>query len=80
MKTAIYIENGVTQLVLTPENDWEKQVIRCVGDGSRSVAIHRGSFYECRGGWNRHGAGDESLILRMAVNAKDEHGIELPLQ
>lgn len=27
MKTAIYIENGLTQLVLTPETDFEQGVI-----------------------------------------------------
>ena len=32
MKTAIYIENGRSQIVLTPENDWEKQVIKGIAD------------------------------------------------
>lgn len=80
MKTAIYIEDGITQLVLTPENDWEKQVISCIEDGSESVRILRGSFYECRGNFIRQGTGDESLILRTSIKAKDDHGIEIPLR
>ncbi len=75
MKTAIYIEGGVTQLVLTPDNEWERQVIRCIQNGTREAAIMRGEFYKCVGGWNRQGGGDESLILRIQVNPKDEHGI-----
>ncbi len=79
MKTAIYIENGFTQLVLTPETDWEKQVIQCIEDGSQSVQIHRASFYECRGGWTRQGTGDESLILRTGIKPKDDSGYEIPM-
>lgn len=79
MKAAIYIENGTTQLVLTPENDWEKQVIRCVEDRAQTVHIHRASFYECRGGYFRQGTGDDSLILRIAIKPKDEHGAGIDL-
>ena len=80
MKTAIYIEEGVTQLVLTPENEWEKQVIRSIENGQRQVSIIRGSFYECRGRWIRQGAGDESLILKTTIKPKDEHGIGITEQ
>ena len=65
MKTAIYIENGDTQLVLTPENEWEKNVITSINKGQESVKIFSGSFYECRGGYHRSGTTDESLILRV---------------
>ena len=43
MKTAIYIENGDTQLVLTPENEWEKNVITSINKGQESVKIFSGS-------------------------------------
>jgi len=79
MKTAIYIENGVTQLVLTPENDWEKQVIGCIEEGGQSVKITRGSFYECRGGWNRMGIDETSLIIRTSIKSKDVNGCEIEL-
>jgi len=82
MKTAIYAEDGVVQVVLTPESEWEQDIIRRFGDAPEAtVKIMRGSFYECRGGWNRvkfHNAdeygqlgrlyppADSSLILRIA--------------
>ena len=64
MKTAIYITEGSTQVVLTPENEWEKQVIASIESGQKSLSIHRGGFYECQGGWVRQSGGEESLILR----------------
>jgi hypothetical protein len=71
MKTAIYIEDGVTQLVLTPENDFEKDVVSKIGQGEQEVNIYNGSFYECRGGWNRQSLNkDESLILRLTMKVK----------
>ncbi len=67
MKTAIYIEQGITQLVLTPENDWEKSVVKSMTNGTQSVDIRMGEFYACRGGWVRHGTADDSLILSVGI-------------
>jgi len=77
MKTAIYIEDGDVQLVITPENDFEKNALKSFGD-EITASIFRGSFYDCRGGWVRqssyHHAStafgsepteDESLIIRV---------------
>ena len=74
MKTAIYIEHGVTQLVLTPENDWEKDVLAKFTQGQRNFEIYRGSFYKCQGGWDRQQQGDESLILRAAPPGEPQSG------
>ena len=55
MRVAIYIEQGVTQLVLTPEGEWEQEVCaKMASNGDKVVTIMRGSFYECRGGWTRY--------------------------
>lgn len=70
MKTAIYIEDGVTQLVLTPDNDFEKDVVSKIESGDSQVAIYRGGFYYCKGGWNRHSGGQESLMLRLTIKAQ----------
>lgn len=68
MKTAVYIQDGEAQIVLTPENDWEKRVIDALsGEGIRCV--RRGSFYRCNGGWMRQGTDDESLILSLGERA-----------
>ncbi len=76
MKTAIYIEDGVVQLVLTPESDFEKSAIGSFEGKPAEVQIFSGAFYDCRGGWTRQtsywgeGMGrtnneDRSLILRI---------------
>lgn len=80
MRVAIYIADGTTQLVLTPESDWEKNVVRSIGRGDASARITCGSFYETRGGWIRHGRylpdeyalanasnDDDSLMIRVAA-------------
>lgn len=77
MKTAIYIENGLVQLVLTGENEFEKNTIRMFEKQPIAAKIFYGSFYDCRGGWTRQeevfpntfgggrSTGDHSLILRV---------------
>lgn len=55
MKIALYIEDGIEQLVLTPESEHERKMLSLLHDQSRTVAIIRGSFYETRGGWVRQG-------------------------
>lgn len=68
MKIALYIEDGLEQIVLTPESDTEKGILNKMHDGSRSIEVKKGSFYECRGGWVRSSADDTStmIVLRKA--------------
>jgi len=73
MKTAIYIEDGVVQLVLTPETEFEKNALGSFQEQELSTQIFHGSFYSCAGGWVRHrmpDKDDRSIILR--TKAKDE--------
>lgn len=84
MKTALYVEDGVVQIVLTPETEWEKSIVakmpgavRNYHDGFHNTqpidaVITRGSFYSCRGGWHRQGDGDDSLIVRITPQAQPE--------
>ncbi len=77
MKTAIYIEDGVAQLVITPETEYEKANIGLFEEGAVSAKIIFGSFYDCRGGWVRqsawrphentwqHDGRDKSLIIKI---------------
>jgi hypothetical protein len=68
MKTAIYIEQGITQLVLTPENDWERNIVKSITEGKDTVEIKRGGFYHCQGGWVREQSEpSDSLILVMGM-------------
>jgi len=54
MKIALYIEDGLEQIVLTPESDTEKGILGKIHDGSRQMELRRGSFYKCQGGWVRY--------------------------
>jgi len=67
MKVALYIADGLEQIVLTPETDSEKGIVGKLHDNSRTLSIKRGSFYQCNGGWTRHGISDDEstmIVLR----------------
>ncbi len=75
MKTAIYVEDGIAQLVLTPETAFEKEAVGKFRDQPLDVQIFTGTFYDCRGGWVRQNPfqgytnyqiEDKSLILKIA--------------
>jgi hypothetical protein len=68
MRIALYIQDGLEQVVLTPESDTEKALLGKLHDGSRELSVKRGSFYECRGGYIRQSANDDStmIVLRPA--------------
>lgn len=83
MKTAIYIEDGKVQLVITPETEFEKNSIRQFSERPMQAKIFSGAFYDCRGGWVRqtayHSNGpytiqseDQSLILSYAEPGQAE--------
>lgn len=54
MKIALYIEDGLEQIVLTPQSEVERGIIGKLTDGSRQLSIKQGGFYSCAGGWARH--------------------------
>jgi hypothetical protein len=54
MKIALYIEDGLEQIVLTPESKTEEGILGKLSDGSRELSIKTGSFYACQGGWTRY--------------------------
>lgn len=56
MKIAFYIEDGLEQIVLTPESKNEMSMLAKLHDGTRQLSIKRGCFYQCQGGWTRHGS------------------------
>lgn len=53
MKIALYIEDGLEQIVLTPDSKTEANILGKLHDGSRELKIIRGTFYGCQGGWTR---------------------------
>lgn len=71
MKTAIYIEDGVVQLVITPESEFEKNAISTFEQKPLEAEIHSGSFYKCVGGWNRHSNDEDKSIMLRIVKPKE---------
>ena len=73
MKTAIYIEDGDVQLVLTPQNEWERNALKSFWP-SLHATIMEGEFYTCQGGYHRHsaswGESERSLIIRLQPEVK----------
>lgn len=72
VKSAIYINEGVTEVVLTPENEWEKSALKMVAGSS--VKTYWGGFYECMGGWFRQQSAPDSLMFVI------EKKLELPYE
>lgn len=78
MKTAIYIEDGVHQVVLTPENDFEKAALFSFSNRPIDAKSFQGTFYDCRGGWARQQSyypqskEPTSLILRLKSDSQDD--------
>ena len=54
MKVSFYMEDGLEQLVLTPQTEAEQKMLDRIHDGGRTLEIKRGSFFQCQGGWMRH--------------------------
>ncbi len=53
MKIALYVEDGLEQIVLTPESETEEGILGKIHDADRDLSIKRGEFYGCQGGWTR---------------------------
>ncbi len=63
MKVAVYIAENRLQVILTPEIEQEKEVLKLVGS-KEIVQMYRGGFYDCQGGWSRWSEYDrDNLIL-----------------
>lgn len=80
MKIALYIEDGLEQIVLTPQTDTERAILSKLDDNSRSLEIKHGSFYECRGGWTRHAEASWSDGVMYPKERKDDESTMLVLR
>ena len=78
MKLAVYIENGVTQFVLTPEDEFEQRMVAGLEKKNIEAKLNVGSFFACQGGWQRNSLGlsqqrdDRSLIVQVVEAAPRE--------
>lgn len=80
MKTAIYVEDGVTQIVLTPVTAFEREVLtRISRDEVVQVRVAKGSFRRDPEGWQRFGtvgldgaAEEQEHCLMLRLGAEGE--------
>ena len=65
------------QLVLTPENDWERAALSSFKEKPIRANIFQGTFYRCAGGWTRQshswggGGSYQEYDSLMLVTAND---------
>lgn len=60
MKTTILIKERRVQLILEPETDHDKEVLKIL---EKLPNTHRTYFYDCEGGWTRTNNNDRDLII-----------------
>jgi hypothetical protein len=80
MKTTLVIQDGLNQVVLTPENEHEKNILNLINKKEIETTFKTGNFRECQGGWIRQYKfyGDEydpskidSLMIILKEKQKD---------
>ena len=69
MKTAIYIEDGLFQVILTPESDHEKAVTKSLTNKDLDLTIKKGGFYSCQGGHDRMENYPDNYIIKFEEKA-----------
>lgn len=70
MKIALYIEDGLEQLVLTPQGEHERALLGKLGADDREMSIVRGRFFESMAGFVRHTDTPDSTMI--VLRRKDE--------
>ncbi len=76
MKAAAFTNDDRAQLILTPETEWEKALLKQFSNTGSPVLVHMASFFNCNGGWTRFDErGDESLILVRDESKTPKPGI-----
>ena len=75
MKAAAFADSDRAQLILTPENDWEKAILKQFASTGSSVLVTTAEFYNTNGGFTRcDESSTESLIL-----VRDESRMPRPM-
>lgn len=75
MKIALYIEEGLEQIVLTPESKTEEGILGKLHDGSRELSVHHNSFFRTVGGFVRQGEDRRSTMIVLR-EPRDRDGAE----
>lgn len=74
MKIALYIEDGLEQLVLTPEGQHEKSLLGLLASGTRELSIVQGQFFENMAGFVRHTDTPTSTMIVLRPKTPERTG------
>lgn len=72
MRIALYIQDGLEQIVLTPEGKTETDILAKLHDGGRTLSIKCGSFFQCNGGWIRHSEATDTSTMLVLRSTSEE--------
>lgn len=78
MKIALYIEDGISQIILTPSTEHERGLLKLLRDESYELGIKVGQFVETKGGYIRnaypgyYGQDHDSTMLVLRKRATEE--------
>jgi hypothetical protein len=72
MKIAFFMEEGLEQIVLTPESKYERDMLGKLHDGTRVLSIVRGRFFENMAGFVRRDSTGDSTMLVLRSQEQDE--------
>lgn len=70
------MEDGLEQIVLTPESETEKAILGKMHDGTRTLSVHRNSFFHTRGGFVSQGPYSDKEFSTMIVLKKEKQETE----
>ena len=51
MRTALWMVDGTTQIVLSPETEWERVALKQIKSGT--LTVFEAEFFDCQGGYWR---------------------------
>jgi hypothetical protein len=54
MQTTLVVQNNVNQVVLTPENEHERNILKLIESKKVETTLKVGNFNECKGGWIKY--------------------------
>jgi len=76
MKSAIFIREDRQQIVLTPENDWERNILKTLEQKKKNMNVYFSQFVDVQGGWTMNsyagyrGEDSDSLIIVLDEEIK----------
>jgi len=73
MEITLVSKNQVNQIVLTPESEYEKNILKLIDNSNIQTTLRTGNFSQCQGGWIReYPHSDHEYSLMIVLKPKTE--------